>query len=65
MTMPPPITEPDPAALICPGDKVGPCAVCQRKIHNYRSGGSPLCQRCIAPVQEKWGPGVRHTSARI
>ncbi|WP_280897104.1 MULTISPECIES: hypothetical protein [unclassified Streptomyces] len=37
----------------------------QRKIHNYRSGGSPLCQRCMAPVQEKWGPGVRHTSARI
>jgi hypothetical protein len=39
---PPPITEPDPSALICPGDKVGPCTGCQRKTHRYGLGGSPL-----------------------
>jgi len=63
-TPPPPISEPDPSALVCPGDKVGPCAICQRKTHKYGSGGSPLCQWCMAPVQQQWGPGVRHTSTR-
>ncbi|MET9913404.1 hypothetical protein ABZZ74_42725 [Streptomyces sp. NPDC006476] len=63
-TPPPPISEPDPSALVCPGDKVGPCATCQRKTHKYGSGGSPLCQWCAAPVLEKWRPGVRHTSTR-
>jgi hypothetical protein len=39
MTTPvPPITEPDPSALTCPGDRVGLCAGCQRKTHKYGSG---------------------------
>ncbi|ALV31389.1 hypothetical protein [Streptomyces sp. CdTB01] len=63
-TPPPPVSEPDPSALTCPGDKVGPCAACQRKTHKYGSGGSPLCQWCMASAQEKWGPGVRYTSTR-
>ncbi|MDC0771732.1 hypothetical protein [Streptomyces sp. HD] len=42
-TPPPPLSEPDPSALICPGDQVGLCAGCQRKTHRYGSGGSPLC----------------------
>lgn len=60
----PPNSEPDPSALTCPGDRVGLCANCQRKTHKYGSGGSPLCQWCMAPVQEKWGPGVRYVSTR-
>ncbi|GGJ67381.1 hypothetical protein GCM10010121_092640 [Streptomyces brasiliensis] len=44
-TPPPPIT--DPSALTCPGDKIGPCANCQRKTYKYGSGGSPLCQWCM------------------
>jgi hypothetical protein len=29
MTTPiPPVSEPDPSALTCPGDQVGPCATC-------------------------------------
>lgn len=63
-TPPPPVSEPDPSALTCPGDKVGPCAACQRKTHKYGSGGSPLCQWCMASAQEKWGTGVRYTSTR-
>lgn len=43
MTTPvPPVTEPDPSALICSGDLVGPCSGCQRKTHKYGRGGSPL-----------------------
>ncbi|MFI9772715.1 DUF6233 domain-containing protein [Streptomyces sp. NPDC052415] len=41
-TPPPPISEPDPSALTCPGDRVGLCAACQRKTHRYGTGGSPL-----------------------
>ncbi|MFI6661219.1 hypothetical protein ACIBL8_37435 [Streptomyces sp. NPDC050523] len=63
-TAPPPATEPDPSALVCSGDKVGPRTVCQRKNHKYGSGGSPLCQWCMAAVEEKWGPAMRHTSTR-
>lgn len=48
-TPPPPISEPDPSALVCAGDKVGLCAICQRKTHKYGSGGSPLCSGA-------WGP---------
>lgn len=36
----------------------------QRKTHKYGSGGSPLCQRCMAPVMEQWGPTVRYISTR-
>ncbi|MGY6026853.1 hypothetical protein [Streptomyces spinosirectus] len=61
---PPPNTEPDPSALVCPGDKIGPCAICQRKTHKYGTGGIPLCQWCLAPVQELWGPMVRFVSTR-
>jgi hypothetical protein len=60
-TTPPPITEPDPSALVCPGDKV---AICQRKTHKYGSGGVPLCQWCMAPVQQQWGTNVRVISTR-
>ncbi|MFI5998534.1 hypothetical protein ACIBAC_42700 [Streptomyces sp. NPDC051362] len=63
-TPPPPISEPDPSALVCPGDKVGPCGTCQRKTHKYGHGGSPLCQWCMAPVQEAWGPAVRFKNTR-
>jgi hypothetical protein len=58
----PPITEPDPSALICPGDKVGPCTGCQRKAHRYGSGGSP--QWCMETVKSGWGPSVRFVSTR-
>ncbi|WP_328980634.1 hypothetical protein [Streptomyces canus] len=64
MTTPPPLSEPDPSALICPGDRIGHCAGCQRRTHRYGSGGSPLCPWCMQPVQEKWGAGVRYTSTR-
>ncbi|GGV87206.1 hypothetical protein GCM10010294_68810 [Streptomyces griseoloalbus] len=63
-TPPPPVTEPDPSALTCPGDKVGPCATCQRKTHRYGTGGSPLCGWCMAAAQDRWGPGVRYNSTR-
>ncbi|MCX5261638.1 hypothetical protein OOK27_47135 [Streptomyces canus] len=43
MTTPPPLSEPDPSALICPGDRVGHCAGCQRETHRHGSDGSPLC----------------------
>ncbi|TQJ38011.1 hypothetical protein [Streptomyces sp. SLBN-115] len=61
---PPPIADPDPSAFVCLGSQVGPCATCQRKTHKYGHGGSPLCQWCMAPVLERWGPTVRHTSTR-
>ncbi|CAL9668162.1 hypothetical protein SUDANB2_07270 (plasmid) [Streptomyces sp. enrichment culture] len=65
MTTPaPPVTEPDPSVLTCPGDLIGPCATCQRKTHKYGRGGSPLCTWCMEPVQQKWGPGVRYVSTR-
>ncbi|MFJ5646358.1 hypothetical protein [Streptomyces sp. NPDC093223] len=63
-TPPPPIAEPDPSALVCPGDRVGPCRGCQRTTHRYGSGGSPLCQWCMAPVMEQWGTAVRYVSNR-
>ncbi|MET9579603.1 MULTISPECIES: DUF6207 family protein [Streptomyces] len=31
-TSAPPVTEPDPSALICSGDLVGPCSGCQRTV---------------------------------
>ncbi|MET7684517.1 hypothetical protein [Streptomyces sp. NPDC005423] len=61
---PPPIREPDPSALTCPGDQIGGCANCQRKTHKYGSGGVPLCRWCMAAVQERWGPTVRQISTR-
>ncbi|MET9078607.1 hypothetical protein ABZX95_42275 [Streptomyces sp. NPDC004232] len=65
MTTPvPPVAEPDPSALVCPGNLVGPCATCQRKTHKYGHGGAPLCQWCAAPVMEGWGRHVRFTSTR-
>ncbi|MFD5407530.1 hypothetical protein [Streptomyces griseorubiginosus] len=64
MTTPPPITEPDPSALVCSGDKVGLCAECQRKTHRYGSGGSPLCQWCMESVQAGWGSTVRFINTR-
>ncbi|MEU0414779.1 hypothetical protein ABZ307_44425 [Streptomyces griseorubiginosus] len=63
-TPPPPITEPDPSALVCSGDKVGPCTGCQRKTHRYGTGGGPLCQWCRQPVRAGWGPNVRFASTR-
>ncbi|WP_284049096.1 hypothetical protein [Streptomyces sp. YS415] len=40
------------------------CAACQRKTHRYGTGGSPLCQWCMALVQEKWGTTVRYNNTR-
>ncbi|MFE0508586.1 hypothetical protein [Streptomyces sp. NPDC058964] len=60
----PPLAEPDPSALTCPGDLVGPCAACQRKTHKYGRGGSPLCQWCMTAAMERWGTTVRYTSTR-
>lgn len=37
----------------------------QRKTHRYGSGGSPLCQWCLAQVQAKWGAAVRYVSTRL
>ena len=64
MTTPPPITEPDSSARVCPGDKVGPRTGCQRKTHRYGTGGSPLCQWCMEPVKEGWGPAAAFVSIR-
>lgn len=64
MTTPPPLSEPDPSALICAGDRVGHCAGCQRKTHRYGSGGSPLCQWCMESVKAGWGSTVRFVSTR-
>ncbi|GGQ70569.1 hypothetical protein GCM10010280_16400 [Streptomyces pilosus] len=61
---PPPITEPDPSALTCPGHKVGPCAVCRRKTHRYGLGDSPLCGWCMTGARHNWGPGVHYNSVR-
>lgn len=60
----PPITEPDPSALVCPGDRVGHCSSCQRKTQRYGSGGSPLCRWCLEPVRAKWGAAVRYVDTR-
>ncbi|MDG5807908.1 hypothetical protein P9869_35730 [Streptomyces ossamyceticus] len=60
----PPLSEPDPSALVCSGDLVGACAACQRKTHRYGRGGFPLCRWCAAPVQARWGSNVRHVSSR-
>ncbi|MCT9011666.1 hypothetical protein [Streptomyces rhizosphaerihabitans] len=60
----PPISEPDPSTFTCSGGLVGPCCGCQRKTHKYGSGGLPLCQWCMTPVQEGWGSTVRFTSTR-
>ncbi|MBZ3904401.1 hypothetical protein [Streptomyces griseiscabiei] len=59
-----PITEPDPSALVCPGDRVGLCSGCQRKTHKYGAGGAPLCQWCLSPVQDTWGAAVRYVNTR-
>ncbi|MEU5583000.1 hypothetical protein ABZ791_35995 [Streptomyces huasconensis] len=63
-TSAPAVSEPDPSALACPGEQVGPCAMCRRKTHKYGRGGAPLCQWCAAPVREQWGPNVRFVSTR-
>ncbi|MFJ7072124.1 hypothetical protein [Streptomyces sp. NPDC098781] len=63
-TSPPPVTEPDPSALVCGGDRVGPCAVCHRKTHRYGRGGAPLCHWCMARAQAEWGPNVRYVGMR-
>ncbi|TFV33250.1 hypothetical protein E4K10_31005 [Streptomyces sp. T1317-0309] len=61
MTAPvPPISEPDPSALVCPGDHVGSCSSCQRKTHRYGYGGNPLCSHCFAAQHAKRSPGVKH-----
>lgn len=65
MTTPPPaVAEPDPSALVCPSDQVGPCSTCHRKTHKYGRGGQPLCQWCMSRALEKWGPGARYVSTR-
>jgi hypothetical protein len=64
-TPPPPLTEPGPSALTCPGDRVGLCSGCQRKTHTYGSDGSPLRQWCMATVQSGWGTVVRYISTRV
>ncbi|KOG37195.1 hypothetical protein [Streptomyces resistomycificus] len=64
VTPPPPVSEPDPSTFTCSSSLVGPCSGCQRPTHKYGSGGSPLCQWCMAPVQDRWGPAVRFTSTR-
>ncbi|MFE1444155.1 hypothetical protein [Streptomyces sp. NPDC058739] len=61
---PPPVNEPDPFALVCPGDQVGPCAACQRKTHKYGRGGTPLCRWCMAPALAKWGTNARYIDNR-
>ena len=63
-TPPPPISEPDPSASSTSSSYVGPCSGCQRLTHKYGSGGLPLCQWCLAPVQDSWGPAVRFISTR-
>lgn len=47
---PPPITEPDPSALTCPGDRVGLCAGSQRKTHKYSNAGG-IPDRVTPPSQ--------------
>lgn len=64
VTPPPPISEPDPSALVCPGDRVGQCASCQRKTHRFGSGGEPLCQWCMATAKGQWDSRVRYTNTR-
>lgn len=65
MTTPaPPITEPEPSAITCPGSNVGRCARCQRQTWRYGSGGLPLCSGRFDEQKAKSGPGVRHTSTR-
>lgn len=65
MTTPvPPITEPDPSTMICPGSHVGLCAGCQQQTWRYGPGGLPRCSWCFADQKAKWGPGVRFTSTR-
>ncbi|OQR61692.1 hypothetical protein B6E66_23310 [Streptomyces maremycinicus] len=61
---PPPVSDPDPSTFVCLSSQVGPCASCQRNTWKYGPGGSPLCQWCLAPVLESWGPTARHTSTR-
>ncbi|MFC8350940.1 hypothetical protein [Streptomyces sp. NPDC057280] len=63
-TSPPPISEPDPSALVCSGSDVGSCAGCQRKTHRFGNGGFPLCQWCAEPVMAAWSSNVRHTNTR-
>lgn len=63
-TPPPPITEPDPSALTCPGDKVGPCAACRRNTHRYGLGGNPLCAWCMTTARDNRGPNVHHYNSR-
>ncbi|MCG0068174.1 hypothetical protein L0F81_33755 [Streptomyces tricolor] len=63
-TTPSPVTEPDPSALVCPGEHVGPCATCQRKTHKYGRGGLPLCGWCFGRARERWGTGVRFAGTR-
>lgn len=60
----PPVSEPDPSALTCPGDQVGPCATCRRKTQRYGRGGGPLCEWCFRSALEQWGLNVRHSSTR-
>lgn len=60
---PPPVTEPDPSAVLAPG-LVGPCAGCQRSTHRYGAGGRPLCQWCMDPVEARYGSHLRYVSSR-
>ena len=64
VTPPPPVSEPDPSALVCSGGQVGQCAGCQRKTHRYGAGGEPLCHWCMATVKDQWDSRVRYTTTR-
>ncbi|NNN34421.1 hypothetical protein HLK59_29490 [Streptomyces sp. S3(2020)] len=63
-TTPPPVSEPDPSALVYSGNHVGLCAGCQRKTHRYGNGGSPLCSWCMADAKAQWDARVRYTNTR-
>ncbi|GGU03014.1 hypothetical protein GCM10010256_73870 [Streptomyces coeruleorubidus] len=59
------VSEPDPSALTCPGAQVGRAPhASARPTSEYGLGGCPLCQWCMAPAMEKWGPGVRYINTR-
>lgn len=61
---PPPVSEPDPSALSCSSDLVGPCAGCQRTTHKYGSGGQPLCQWCMSAARSRWDARIRYVTRR-
>ncbi|KAB1978514.1 hypothetical protein F8144_39415 [Streptomyces triticiradicis] len=60
----PPVSEPDPSAMLCSGSQVGPCARCGRPPHKYGQYGLPLCKWCFEPAREGWGNTVRFKDTR-